>query len=54
MYSISQSQFVYKGDPIDKYLGFENDWKFNYKPNKVIDWEVGFCWASLTKSAYYY
>lgn len=48
---ISQSQFVFKGTPIDKYLGFENDWKFNYIPNKVIDWEIGFAWASLTKSA---
>ncbi|MBV9963961.1 MAG: alginate export family protein [Parafilimonas sp.] len=48
---MSQSQFVYKGDPIDKYLGFENDWKFNYTPNKVIDWEVGFNWAKLTHSA---
>ena len=48
---ISQSQFVYKGNPIDKYLGFENDWKFNYTPNKAIDWEIGFAWASLTKSA---
>jgi hypothetical protein len=48
---ISQSQFVYKGTAIDKYLGFENDWRFNYTPNKVIDWEIGFAWASLTKSA---
>ncbi len=48
---ISQSQFVYKGDPIDKYLGFENDWKFNYTPNKSIDWEIGFSWAKLTHSA---
>ena len=48
---VSQSQFVYKGDPIDKYLGFENDWKFNYTPNKSIDWEVGFSWAKLTHSA---
>ena len=47
----SQSRFVYNGDPIDKYLGFENDWKFNYTPNKTIDWEIGFSWAKLTKSA---
>jgi len=48
---ISQSQFVYKGNPIDKYLGFENDWKFNYTPNKVIDWEIGVSWAKLSKAA---
>ena len=48
---ISQSRFVYNGAPIDKYLGFENDWKFNYTPNKMIDWEIGFSWAKLTRSA---
>jgi hypothetical protein len=46
----SQSQFVYKGSPIDKYLGFENDWRFNYKPSKITDLEIGFCWAAVTKS----
>jgi hypothetical protein len=47
----SQSRFVYKGSPADKYLGFENDWRFNYKPGKVTDFEVGFAWAALTHSA---
>ncbi len=47
----SQSQFVYKGTPIKKYLGYENDWRFNYKPSKITDLEVGFCWAALTHSA---
>ena len=48
----SQSQFVYKGEKIDKYLGFENDWRFNYKPGKgVVDVEFGFAWAALTESA---
>ena len=46
----SQSQFVYKGTPTDKYLGFENDWRLNYKPSKITDLEVGFCWAAVTKS----
>lgn len=46
----SQSQFVYKGTPQDKYLGFENDWRLNYKPSKITDLEVGFCWAAVTKS----
>ena len=46
----SQSQFVFKGVPIDKYLGFENDWRLNYKPNKFTDLEAGFCWAAVTKS----
>ena len=48
----SQSQFVYKGERIDKYLGYENDWRFNYKPGKgVVDIELGFAWAALTQSA---
>ncbi len=46
----SQSQFVYKGADQKKYLGFENDWRFNYKPGKITDLEIGFCWASITKS----
>jgi hypothetical protein len=46
----SQSRFVLKGSPLDKYLGFENDWRFNYKPGKVTDLEIGFCWASVTNS----
>jgi hypothetical protein len=46
----SQAQFVYKGNPIDKYLGFENDWRLNYKPSKITDLEVGFCWAAVTNS----
>ena len=46
----SQSQFVFKSNPINKYLGFENDWRFNYKPSKITDLEAGFCWAAVTKS----
>lgn len=46
----SQSQFVYKGAPIKKYLGFENDLRLNYKPSKITDLEFGFCWASPTES----
>ncbi len=46
----SQSQFVYKGTPQDKYLGFENDWRLNYKPSKITDLEAGFCWAAVTQS----
>ena len=49
----SQSQFLFKGSPIDKYLGFENDWRFNYKPSKITDLEIGFCWASVTNSMVY-
>lgn len=47
----SQSQFVYKGTPIKRYLGYENDLRLNYKPGKVTDLEFGFCWAALTNSA---
>ncbi|MGN6354021.1 MAG: alginate export family protein [Parafilimonas sp.] len=46
----SQSRFVYKGNPVNKYLGFENDLRFNYKPNKFTDVETGFCWAAVTNS----
>lgn len=46
----SQSQFLYKGNPINKYLGFENDWRLNYKPNKFTDLEIGACWAAVTNS----
>ncbi|MEO8712940.1 MAG: alginate export family protein, partial [Parafilimonas sp.] len=46
----SQSQFVFTGTVINKYLGFENDLRFNYKPNKITDLEFGFCWAAVTKS----
>lgn len=46
----SQSRFVYKGDPIKKYLGYENDWRVNYKPSKIADIEFGFCWAIITES----
>lgn len=47
----SQSRFLNKGVEIKKYLGFENDWRINYKPTSVIDIEGGFCWALLTESA---
>ena len=46
----SQSRFLYKGEAIDKYLGFENDWRFNYKPSKITDIEIGFAWAAVTRS----
>jgi hypothetical protein len=46
----SQSRFVFKGEPLNKYLGFENDLRFNYKPNKFTDLETGFCWAVVTNS----
>lgn len=44
----SQSRFVYKGDPLNRYLGFENDLRLNYRPNKFTDIETGFCWAAVT------
>ncbi|MBS1729910.1 MAG: alginate export family protein [Bacteroidetes bacterium] len=46
----SQSKFVYNGTATDKYLGFENDWRLNYKPNKFTDIEIGACWAIVSKS----
>jgi len=47
----SQNNFVSNGSTIKKYLGFENDWRFNYKANSFTDIEAGFCWAALTESA---
>ncbi len=46
----SQSNFISNGATIDKYLGFENDWRINYKANSFTDIEAGFCWAAVTKS----
>ncbi len=47
----SQSNAAFKGKGVmDEYLGFESDWRLNYKPVPFIDIESGFCWASVTKS----
>ncbi len=41
----------FKGKPDNnKYLGFENDWRFNFKPNSFTDIELGACWAMVTNS----
>lgn len=48
-YSQSNAAFKGKGD-LDNYLGFENDWRFNYKLMPFFEVETGFCWASVTKS----
>jgi len=43
--------FALKGMPANnKYLGYENDWRINFKPTSVIDVEYGFCWAAVTNS----
>lgn len=47
----SHTGFAFKGMPANnKYLGFENDWRINYKPTPVVDVEYGFCWAAVTNS----
>jgi hypothetical protein len=33
-----------------RYLGFENDWRFNYSFNNFINLEWGFSWASVSRS----
>ena len=48
-YSQSNAAFKGKGD-LDNYLGFENDWRINYKAMPFLDIESGFCWAAVTKS----
>ena len=44
----SQSRFVNKGKEEKKYLGFENDWRLNYKVMPSFEIESGFCWAIVT------
>ena len=47
----SHTGFPFRGLPYNnKYLGFENDWRINFKPTPVIDIEYGFCWAMVTNS----
>ena len=47
----SQKNAAFKGLPEkSKYLGYENDWRVNFKPTPIIDIEYGFCWALATKS----
>lgn len=46
----SQNNFVKNGFPIKKYLGFENDWRLNYKVFPSFEIETGFCWAAVTES----
>src|SRR4051812_3998638 len=47
----SHTGTAFKSMPTNnKYLGFENDWRVNFKPTPVIDLEYGFCWASVTNS----
>jgi hypothetical protein len=37
-----QNKYVYKGEVINKYLGFEADLLLNYKPNSFTDLEIGY------------
>lgn len=47
----SHTGTAFKAMPVDnKYLGFENDWRLNFKPTPLIDVEYGFCWAKVTNS----
>jgi hypothetical protein len=48
-YSQSNAAFKGKGE-MDNYLGFENDWRINYKLMPFFEIESGFCWAAVTKS----
>lgn len=44
----SQARFLSKGKEQEKYLGFENDWRLNYKVLPSFEIESGFCWAIIT------
>lgn len=47
----SQSRFLYKGTELNKYLGYEFDFRLNYKPVPYLDIESGLSWANLTEAA---
>lgn len=36
--------------PIDRFLGFENDWLLGYKPNSFTKIDLGFSYAAVTES----
>lgn len=44
----SQSRFLNKGKEEKRYLGYENDWRLNYKVMPSFEVETGFCWAIVT------
>lgn len=46
----SQSDYVFKGNVIDRYLGYETDLRVNYKVRSFIEIEGGFAWAFVTNS----
>ncbi len=46
----SQNNFLQDGAVIKKYMGFENDWRLNYKFTKDVELEYGACWAAVTNS----
>lgn len=51
LFFFAQSRFLNAGVPIKKYLGYENDWRFNYKLTPAFELEYGLSWALFTKSA---
>lgn len=46
----SQNNFLQNGTIIKRYMGFENDWRINYKFTRDIELEYGACWAAVTSS----
>lgn len=50
-HTFSLMKDYYQGDnKISKFLGFENDWLFSYKPNQVLRIDLGFSYMSPSKS----
>lgn len=45
-----QNNYVYAGNVLKKYLGYENDWKINYKANSFTLLEFGFSWAKVSNT----
>lgn len=45
-----QDDYVAGGVTYDRSLGFENDWKAIWKPNNMLNCELGICYASMTET----
>ncbi len=46
----SQTDYFVDDEKIDRYLGFENDFLFTYKPNQVLKLDAGFSYMLPAKS----
>lgn len=47
---MSESEYINAGKAIDKYLGFENDITFVYKPNSYTSVQFGYSYMLASES----